>query len=84
MVGAIVTVIGAVFSITIVTLSLTSQPFGPRLLRRFMFDLWTQITLGAFLAAACYSLLILRTIEHNGMATTALFPGCKLSWKARR
>ncbi|GIW97095.1 MAG: hypothetical protein KatS3mg111_0428 [Pirellulaceae bacterium] len=61
--GAMIGVSGTVFSITIVTLSLTSQQFGPRLLRQFMYDLLTQITLGVFLATGFYCLLILRTVE---------------------
>ena len=66
--GAMVTVTGTVFSITVVTLSLTSQQFGPRLLRRFMYDLPTQFTLGALLATGFYCLLLLRMaeVERNG------------------
>lgn len=63
--AAIVTVVGSVFSITIVTLSLTSQQFGPRLLRRFLYDLPTQLTLGVFIATATYCLLLLRVLENR-------------------
>ena len=63
--GAMVAVTGTVFSITIVTLSLASQQFGPRLLRRFMYDLPTQITLGVFLATGFYCLLVLRIVESH-------------------
>lgn len=63
--GATIGVTGTVFSITIVTLSLTSQQFGPRLLRRFMYDLTTQFTLGALLATGFYCLLILRVVENH-------------------
>ena len=65
MAGAMIAVTGTVFSITIVTLSLTSQQFGPRLLRRFMVDLTTQITLGVFLSTGLYCLLLLRVVEHQ-------------------
>jgi len=65
MAGAMIAVTGTVFSITIVTLSLASQQFGPRLLRRFMYDLTTQITLGFFLSTSCYCLLLLRVIEQH-------------------
>ena len=61
--GAMIAVTGTVFSITVVTLSLTSQQFGPRLLRRFMYDLTTQITLGVFLSTGVYCLLLLRSVE---------------------
>ncbi len=65
MAGAMIAVTGTVFSITIVTLSLTSQQFGPRLLRRFMYDLATQLTLGLFLSTGFYCLLILRVVESK-------------------
>lgn len=65
MAGAMITVTGTVFSITMVTLSLTSQQFGPRLLRRFMHDLPTQITLGVFLSTGFYCLLLLRVVESH-------------------
>ena len=58
MAGAMVAVTGTVFSITIVTLSLTSQQFGPRLLRRFMYDLPTQVRSACFCRPAfiaCWS-----------------------------
>lgn len=65
MAGAMMAVTGTVFSITIVTLSLASQQFGPRLLRRFMYDLPTQITLGVFLCAGFYCMFMLRAVEHH-------------------
>ncbi|MEZ6088656.1 MAG: DUF2254 domain-containing protein [Pirellulaceae bacterium] len=66
--GAMITVIGTVFSITIVALSLTSQQFGPRLLRQFMSDRTTQWTLGFFIATATYCLLLLRVLDKNRTA----------------
>jgi uncharacterized membrane protein len=56
---------GTVFSITVVALSLTSQQFGPRLLRTFMLDKLTQLTLGVFTATGIYSLLVLRIIKDE-------------------
>ena len=70
MAGAMLTVTGTVFSITIVTLSLTSQQFGPRLLRRFMYDLATQVTLGVFLSTGLYCLLLLRAVEYQNDGTS--------------
>jgi len=64
--GAMMTVTSTVFSITIVTLSLTSQQFGPRLLRRFMYDFVTQLTLGVFVATGIYCLMILRFVGEPG------------------
>lgn len=63
--AALMTVTGTVFSITVVTLSLTSQQFGPRLLRSFMHDMLTQITMGMFLSTGVYCLLVLRIVEDR-------------------
>jgi uncharacterized membrane protein len=56
------TVTGVTFSITIVTLTLASQQYTPRLLRHFTSDRGNQVVLGVFLATFIYSLLVLRTI----------------------
>lgn len=61
--GSTIGVTGVAFSITIVTLTLASSQFGPRLLRNFMRDLGNQIVLGTFLATFVYCLLILRTVR---------------------
>lgn len=60
--GSMVTVTGVVFSITIVTLSLASNQFGPRLLRSFMRDRATQVVLGTFIATFVYCLVALVNI----------------------
>jgi uncharacterized membrane protein len=62
--GSMITIAGVVFSMTLVALSLASSQLGPRLLRNFMRDTTTQITLGTFVATFLYCLLVLRTIRH--------------------
>jgi uncharacterized membrane protein len=57
--AAIITVIGVVFSIILVTLTLASTQFGPRMLRTFIRDRGTQFTLGTFVATFFYSALTL-------------------------
>jgi uncharacterized membrane protein len=61
--GAMITVAGTAFSITIVALQLAASNFGPRLLRNFMRDIGNQIVLGTFIGTFIYCLLILRTIR---------------------
>ena len=56
--AALITVVGIVFSITIVALTLASTQFGPRMLRNFVRDQGTQLTLGAFVATFCYAIYI--------------------------
>jgi len=62
--AAIITVVGLVFSITILALQLASQQFGPRMLRNFIRDLGTQISLGTFVGTFVYSMLTLGSIGH--------------------
>jgi uncharacterized membrane protein len=65
--GAVITVVGVVFSIMIVTLTLASTQFGPRMLRNFIRDRGTQVTLGTFVATFVYATLVLVSIGgRNG------------------
>ncbi|RAG87320.1 DUF2254 domain-containing protein [Streptacidiphilus pinicola] len=61
--AAIITVVGLVFSITIVALTLASTQFGPRMLRIFIRDRGTQLTLGTFVATFLYAVLVLVAIS---------------------
>jgi len=61
--AAVITVIGVVFSVTILALTLASQQFGPRMLRNFVRDLGTQLTLGFFVATFVYAILALASIR---------------------
>jgi uncharacterized membrane protein len=63
--AAIITVVGVVFSIVIVALTLTSTQFGPRMLRNFIRDRGTQVTLGTFVATFVYSVLALGSIGQG-------------------
>jgi uncharacterized membrane protein len=60
--AAIITVVGVVFSIMMVTLTLASSQFGPRMLRTFIRDRGTQLTLGTFVATFFYAMLTLISI----------------------
>ena len=64
--AAVITVVGVVFSIVIVALTLTSTQFGPRMLRNFIRDRGTQITLGTFVATFVYAILALGSIGQGG------------------
>ncbi len=61
--AAVITVVGVVFSIMIVTLTLASTQFGPRMLRNFIRDRGTQVTLGTFVATFVYATLVLVSIS---------------------
>jgi uncharacterized membrane protein len=63
--AAVITVIGVVFSIVIVALTLTSTQFGPRMLRNFIRDRGTQLTLGTFVATFVYAVLTLGSVGQS-------------------
>ncbi len=60
--AAVITVVTLVFSITIVTLTLASTQFGPRMLRNFIRDRITQFTLGTYVATFVFAILALASI----------------------
>ncbi|WP_329603574.1 DUF2254 domain-containing protein [Nocardia seriolae] len=60
--AAIITVVGVVFSITIVALTLASTQCGPRMLRNFIRDRGTQLTLGTFVASFVYAIAALASV----------------------
>jgi uncharacterized membrane protein len=80
--AAIITVVGIVFSITIVALTLASTQFGPRMLRNFVRDPGTQLSLGTFVASFCYAMISLVSVgggphgdfvPHLSITLTLLF-----------
>src|SRR5215831_203085 len=60
--AAIITVVGVVFSVILLTLTLASTQFGPRMLRNFIRDRSTQLTLGTFVGTFVYAVLVLASI----------------------
>jgi uncharacterized membrane protein len=63
--AAVITVVGVVFSITILALTLASQQFGPRMMRHFIRDVGSQVTLGVFVATFVYAVLVLASITSG-------------------
>jgi len=64
--AAVMTVIGVVFSITILAVTFASQQFGPRMMRNFVRDVGNQLTLGIFVGTFVYSTLGLGSITITG------------------
>lgn len=74
--SSMITVAGVAFSVTIVTLSLASTQYTPRILRNFMRDRANQSVLGVFVGIYTYCLIVLRTIGGGGagfVPLTAVF-----------
>lgn len=61
--SSVITFTAVVFSVTIVALQLASQQFSPRVLRTFLRDRPTQLTLGLFVATLTYAVLVLRDVR---------------------
>ena len=61
--GAVITMASIVFSITIVSLSLAANTYGPRLIRTFRSDRSTQGVIGIFMTTIVYLLLVLRAVR---------------------
>ena len=72
--SSMITVAGLAFSITIVTLSLASTQYTPRILRNFMRDRANQSVLGVFVGIYAYCLIVLRTIRDGSETGGAFVP----------
>lgn len=72
--GSMINVAGVVFSLTMVTLTLASQQYGPRLLGNFMRDRGNQVVLGVFVSTFLYCLLVLRTVRTGGEDDAGFIP----------
>lgn len=62
---SMITFTGLVFSITVVVLQLASSQFSPRVLRTFLRDWLTQLSLGVFVATFVYTMTVLRTVRSE-------------------
>ena len=60
--GAMISVTGLVFSITIVVLQLASSQYSPRVLANFLDSRTSQVTLGVFTGSFIYALTVLRQV----------------------
>jgi uncharacterized membrane protein len=61
--GAMMTITGVVFSVSVVTLALASNQFGPKVLRNYLHDTGNKLVLGLFVATFIYALLILASVD---------------------
>lgn len=66
--GAMMTITGVVFSVTIVALTLASNQFGPKVLRNYLRDTGSKFVLGLFVSTFLYGLLVLASVDttHGG------------------
>ena len=71
--ASILGVAGVSFSITIASLTLASQQFGPRLIRNFMLDRFNQVVLGCFIGTFLYCIMMLQFTSSMDLEKTTPF-----------
>lgn len=64
-IGAVSTVLGLVFSVVLLVLSVAGSQFGPRLLRLFILDQKGETTIGLFSATFLFSLFTMVVMRSN-------------------
>jgi uncharacterized membrane protein len=63
--GAMMTITGVVFSITVVSLTLASNQLGPKVLRNYLRDPANKWVLGWFISSFLYGLVVLTSIDSQ-------------------
>ena len=64
--GSTITLAGLVFSITMLVLQLSSSQYSPTVLRTFLTDRYSHLTLAVFVATFTYSIVVLRAVGPGG------------------
>ncbi|MEX0868301.1 MAG: DUF2254 domain-containing protein [Nitriliruptoraceae bacterium] len=77
--GSTITVVGLVFSLTIIALQMAATQFSPRLLRTFLRDRRVQVVLSAMIASAVYSVGVLRTVRSAAENVVPFVPRTAVS-----
>lgn len=77
--GATITVVGLVFSLTVVALQMAASQFTPRLLRTFLRDRRVQVVLSGMIGSAVYAVGVLRTVRSEGAGVEPFVPRLAVS-----
>ncbi len=77
--GATFTVVGLVFSLTLVVLQMASSQYTPRLLRTFLRDRRTQIVLGGMVASGVFDVAVLQSVRSSVDDQEAFVPALAVS-----
>ncbi|MCB1005463.1 MAG: DUF2254 domain-containing protein [Acidimicrobiales bacterium] len=67
--GASITVVALVASLTLVTLTVASTQFGPRLIRSFLATRAPKVTIGLYVGTFVYSLIVLLAVHDTDGVT---------------
>lgn len=80
--GSVISVGGVGFSVTMVALTLTSGQYGPKILRNFLEDKTSKISLGLFLSTFIYTLVVLIGQPPEGKLQLTVLTALTLSLAA--
>lgn len=72
--GALATILGVAFSLTLVTLQLATAQYTPRVVGRLLEDPVTKLVLGSYLGTIAYLLLVLRSVHGVGDGEPTFVP----------
>lgn len=76
--GALATILGVAFSLTLVTLQLAAAQYTPRLVGRLLEDPVTKVVLGSYIGTVAYLLLVLRAVHGVGDRVEPFVPRLSL------
>jgi uncharacterized membrane protein len=80
--GAMMTITGVVFSVSVVTLTLAANQFGAKILRNYLGDSRNKVVLGLFVGSFLYGLIVLASIDSDSggdVPTVAFMVGLLLT-----
>jgi uncharacterized membrane protein len=77
--GTLMTVVGVLFSITIVILQQVSSQYSPRVIQNFIRSTVSQLVLGLYVGTFIYCLLLLKQIPEEGGAANEALPHLAIS-----
>lgn len=78
LIGALVTVVGLAFSLTMLSVSQTSSQYGPRLIRLVFDSNVTQYILGLFLGTIVFCMVVLRSIRDLDSSGSMFTPNISI------
>ena len=77
--GSVMSVGGVVFSVTMVALTLTSGQYGPKVLRQFLSDNASKISLGMFMGTSLYCLVTLTAYKDTDQPSITIIAALLLT-----
>lgn len=78
LIGALVTVLGLAFSLTMVAVAQTSSQYGPRLIRSLFNSNVTQYVIGMFLFTITYCMIVLQSIRDSSQNAESFTPNLSI------